>query len=370
MDHSSWELVVVDNKSEDIGYRISDIVRDRLGLAPSNLPPPIQGSASRGEESPLSRGNSGVKGLRGLGSSKAEKTPSAISDLPSTPSVRVVREDKLGLTHARVRGFQEAQGEIVVMVDDDNVLKPDYLERAIKILGKNPQLGAIGGKALPEFEIEPPEWLKGRSSGLGLRDLGEGSIIYPESRNQRSEAGSQRSEGRQNKAESENRKAETGRVRRMVTEFPECAPIGAGMVIRREAALEYVEDLKRRDTVVTDRKGKSLASGGDNDICLTALEHGWGVGYFPELELTHLIPKERMTLKYQRRMARDAMRSFVVMLDQHGIRPWESIPRWSLPLRVAKDFLRVRAWQGPQKSLTWFMHLGRYEACATLAQNR
>ena len=70
------------------------------------------------------------------------------------------------------------------------------------------------------------------------------------------------------------------------------------MVIRREAALEYAEDLKRRDTVVTDRKGKSLASGGDNDICLTALEYGWGVGYFPELELTHLTPPTRCTEEY------------------------------------------------------------------------
>ena len=117
----------MDNKSEDIGYRISDIVRDRLGKAESD-PPSHKAS----------------EGLR----RKAEKTPSAISDLPSAPSVRVVREDKLGLTHARVRGFQEAQGEIVVMVDDDNVLKPDYLERAIKILEKYPQLGAVGGKEI------------------------------------------------------------------------------------------------------------------------------------------------------------------------------------------------------------------------------
>ena len=333
---------MVDNKSEDIGYSISDIVRDRLGKAES-------------------------------GKRKAEKTPSAISDLPSTPSVRVVREDKLGLTHARVRGFQEAKGEIVVMVDDDNVLKPDYLERAVEILEKNPELGAIGGKALPEFEIEPPEWLKGRSSGLGLRDLGDSKIVYPDERRplveggrgqvegeQRAEVGGQRSEGRQNKAESENRKAERGRVRRKVTEFPECAPIGAGMVIRREAALEYVEDLKRRDTVVTDRKGKSLASGGDNDICLTALEHGWGVGYFPELELTHLIPKERMTLEYQSRMARDSMRSFIVMLNQHGIQPWAPIARWTVPLRVARAWWRDKPWKGVQAQLNFQNAAGQF----------
>ena len=149
-----WEVLIVDNKSEE---PVSDLLglglglRLRLGKAES--------------DPPSHKASEGLK-------RKAEKTPSAISDLPSTPSVRVVREEKLGLTHARVRGFQEAQGRIVVMVDDDNVLKADYLERAVEILEKNPQLGAIGGKALPEFEIEPPEWLKGRPKGLGLRDLG------------------------------------------------------------------------------------------------------------------------------------------------------------------------------------------------------
>ena len=141
------------------------------------------------------------------------------------------------------------------------------------------------------------------------------------------------------------------------------------MVIRREAALEYVEDLKRRDTVVTDRKGKSLASGGDNDICLTALEHGWGVGYFPELELTHLIPKERMTLEYQSRMARDSMRSFIVMLNQHGIQPWAPIARWSVPLRVARAWWRDKPWKGVQAQLNFQNGVGQFLGRADIGKN-
>lgn len=158
-------------------------------------------------------------------------------------------------------------------------------------------------------------------------------------------------------------------MKRKMTEFPDCAPIGAGMVIRREAAMEYVDDLKNRSRVVTDRKGKSLSSGGDNDICLTVLEHGWQVGYFPELELTHLIPKERMTVDYQCRMARDAMTSFIVMLDQHGIHPWPAMAKWTLPLRVAGDWWRVKPWQGPDNLLRFWGHVGMYEGRAALARN-
>jgi hypothetical protein len=119
--------------------------------------------------------------------------------------------------------------------------------------------------------------------------------------------------------------------------------------------------------VITDRRGDSLASGGDNDICLTLVEEGWQVGYLPQLTLTHLIPARRMTLEYHRRMARDSVKSYILMLDQHGIRPHARIPRWSVPLRIAKDFLRVRPWQSPEASLRWHGHIGQYLARAELS---
>jgi len=116
----------------------------------------------------------------------------------------------------------------------------------------------------------------------------------------------------------------------------------------------------RTAAVITDRKGDSLASGGDNDICLTVVEEGWQVGYLPQLQLTHLIPARRMTLDYHKRMARDSMKSFILMLDQHGIRPWPAMPKWTLPLRVASDWWRVKPWRGPEESLTWWCHVGMY----------
>ena len=46
------------------------------------------------------------------------------------PNGRHVREDELGLTPARLRGVAEAVAELLVFVDDDNILDPDYLEQA------------------------------------------------------------------------------------------------------------------------------------------------------------------------------------------------------------------------------------------------
>jgi hypothetical protein len=144
------------------------------------------------------------------------------------------------------------------------------------------------------------------------------------------------------------------------------------MVLRSSAARAYAERLDQRSKglkdqgVITDRKGDSLASGGDNDICLTVIEEGWQVGYLPSLQLTHLIPKGRMTLDYHKRMVRDSMKSFILMLDQHGIRPWPAMPKWTLPLRLASDWLRVKPWRGPEELLRFWGHVGMYEGRAAL----
>lgn len=304
-------------------------------------------------------------------------------DLSWHGNARIVREEELGLTFARLRGFAEVKGELIVMVDDDNVLAPDYLETAVRIAQEHPGLGAFGGKCLPEFEVEPEEWLKGRGKGLGIRDRGEEPQLFPEEtggglRDQEPKRlkDEEPSGARQREAPPRaNRRLNTEDCKLRLTEFPDCAPIGAGMVLRSAAARAYAERLQARgerqgardQETITDRKGDSLASGGDNDICLTVVEEGWQVGYLPELVLTHLIPKGRMTLDYHRRMARDSMKSYIQMLDQHGIRPWPAMPKWTLPLRVASDWLRVKPWQGPEQSLRFWGHVGMYEGRAALS---
>jgi len=338
-------------------------------------------------------------------------------DLNWHSNARIVREEELGLTYARLRGFAEAKGKLIVMVDDDNVLAPDYLAKAVSIAEEHKDIGAFGGKCLPEFEVEPEEWLASVRSGLGLRDLGEAPQLFPKETGERGVSATRWLLSAAPRAVSQTRLSEAvgkpellknrttvlpkNRVTRRVTEFPDCAPIGAGMVLRRDAAAAYAASLHGRGvgldgisvrqcfsravenpdlpkhritevpkhraaSVITDRKGDSLASGGDNDICLTVIEEGWQVGYLPQLQLTHLIPKQRMTLDYHRRMARDSMKSFILMLDQHGIRPWPAMPRWTLPLRVASDWCRVKPWCGPNESISWWGNVGMYEGRAAL----
>src|SRR4051812_24919777 len=68
---------------------------------------------------------------------------------PDAPTrLRIVREEALGLSRARRRGFIEARHEVVCFVDDDSWLCPDWVEIASTILGARPDVAVCGGDSL------------------------------------------------------------------------------------------------------------------------------------------------------------------------------------------------------------------------------
>src|SRR5512135_2235367 len=75
-------------------------------------------------------------------------------------NIRVVREEKLGLSNARNRAIEEATGEYIIFMDDDETPDPHWLgayERVI--LAERPD--ALGGRIVVMFEDgERPKWLQ------------------------------------------------------------------------------------------------------------------------------------------------------------------------------------------------------------------
>jgi len=250
-------------------------------------------------------------------------------------ALRVVHESELGLSSARKRGFHEAAGRLVIMVDDDNVLDRGYLANAWRRFEDHPKVGAAGGRSLPEFEEPPAPWVGEFNGLLALRDLGGEAMI---------------SQGLLD--------PDSGRK-----SYPRPAPIGAGMVLRADAARAWAAESGARK--LSDRRGKALTSAGDNDIVLTIMEQGWEVAYFPELTLAHLIPAGRMTPGYLARLNRGIQKSWVEALRSHGIEPWPRVPEWSVPLRKLKAWAACRAWSGPAGRIRWQGACGRIEGCAT-----
>ncbi len=242
----------------------------------------------------------------------------------------IVAEPNPGLSFARHRGLRAARAALAVLVDDDNVLDPDYLAHVGRIFAEHPRLGAIGGRSLPEFEMEPDRWVREFFPLLALRDLGGLPVITTTLK----PAGAERAE------------------------YPPTAPIGAGMALRREAIQPWLAHFGTSN--LPDRQGTQLTSGGDNDIVFTVLENGWSVGYFPELRLTHLIPAGRIRPEYLARLNRGIQHSWMQVLTRHDANPWPQIPAWTVPLRQAKAWITHRAWSSPAARIRWSGACGHF----------
>lgn len=257
-------------------------------------------------------------------------------DLSWHPQARIVREPKLGLTAARLRGFAEGRGDVFLMVDDDNVLAPGYLAEVMRLFASDPKLGAVGGRSVPKFESPPPAWAREFDGLLALRDLGD----------QPKRAGWRGGKPRA---------------------YPEAAPIGAGMALRRSGAEAYAAAVATDpNRQAFDRTGTKLVSGGDNDLVMTVLASGLDVAYQPELSLIHLIPAKRSQRDYLGALNRAIARSWVRVLALHGIELGRPISRATVGLRQARAWLRSKAWKGPAEWVRWQGLCGHFEGLADL----
>lgn len=59
--------------------------------------------------------------------------------------VRCIRQDNAGKAAAVNRGLSEARGDLIWLFDDDDWAEPDAIERRLKVLQANPDLGFVAG---------------------------------------------------------------------------------------------------------------------------------------------------------------------------------------------------------------------------------
>lgn len=57
--------------------------------------------------------------------------------------IHYVYQENAGLPAARNRGIEQAQGEFILPLDSDDIIKPEYLEEAMKAFEKNPRLKVV-----------------------------------------------------------------------------------------------------------------------------------------------------------------------------------------------------------------------------------
>lgn len=244
-----------------------------------------------------------------LGSLRAQTLPAAewklvVVDNASSPalaaaalsasgpaSMRVIAEPRPGLTPARLRGIRSTTGELLVFVDDDNVLAPDYLATAAALSRAHPYLGVWGGQLLPRFEQPPPRWTEAYWSLLALRPL------------------------------------ERDRWSNL-PDFSWC-PWGAGLTLRRAVATAYAARVEASAFArAFGRRPNSLGGSEDLDIAMTACDLGLGYGLFQALRLEHLIPPERLQEAYLLRLREAGARTDELLRLSRGLAAPQPPPTW------------------------------------------
>ncbi len=73
-------------------------------------------------------------------------------------NIRYFYEDTPGLHAGRHKGLKEAKADILVYADDDIEAFPTWLEGIAEAF-EDKDVGLVGGKNLPKFETQPPNWL-------------------------------------------------------------------------------------------------------------------------------------------------------------------------------------------------------------------
>jgi glycosyltransferase involved in cell wall biosynthesis len=237
--------------------------------------------------------------------------------------LRLIREPRQGLSFARCAGITAAAADLLVFVDDDNRLAPDYLENALRIATEEPGIGLFGGIAEGVFESTVPKWKEKLLPYLGVRDYGPMPIT---SNNEY---------------------------------WGKWEPIGAGMVSRRDVGEEFVGMVEHSLIAgKLGRKGQSLLSGEDSLFARLANRLGYSCSYQPALKLFHFIKNSRLNYSYLAGTLKGHGRSFVLLQRVTGkeVQELESMSMYYLLVR--RFFSRIRSWGLRAGIIHWFWDIG------------
>jgi glycosyltransferase involved in cell wall biosynthesis len=249
-------------------------------------------------------------------------------DLSWHPRARTLREEESGLTRARLRGIAEAKGDLLIFVDDDNVLDPDFLEQALHIFNTRPDIGSWSGASRPGFDEPAPSWTRRHWGNLVIREVPRDMWSN-------------------------------------LPMLPDTMPCGAGLCVRRAVADHYLRlHREGKRQFALDRDGASLLSGGDNDLAACACDIGMGVGIFSSLRLTHLIPANRLRESYLVSLAENIALSSVILRSFRATAAVTAPP--SLKRRIA-DSLRAAIMSSRERRVFRAVRRGERRAREMLA---
>ena len=171
---------------------------------------------------------------------------------------KYIFEGKQGLHYARNRGILEAKGDIVIFGDDDIEASPFWLESIYSEFKNNERAGVVGGKILPKWNSEPPEWIY----DYGTRKI-HNVFAY----------------------------LDLGEERKIMNN---CSIMGCNFAIRKDIAIRIGGSPP--DTF--PGRLKHLSGRGETEMIQRTMKLNYDIVYIPEALVFHHAASSRATLKY------------------------------------------------------------------------
>jgi len=171
-------------------------------------------------------------------------------------NLRYIFEEKVGLSHARNRGIEESQGDIIAFIDDDARAEKSWLSKLAKVYSEEKDAGCVGGRVLLDWHEEKPAWWQPE-----LDEVFNG-INYSDSR--------------------------------ICLSYPRY-PYGTNISFRGDV-------LRKVGMFRTDlgRIGKKLLAGEETEMCLRIEKGGYKILYEPMAIVYHEVAPQKLTKSYIR----------------------------------------------------------------------
>jgi glycosyltransferase involved in cell wall biosynthesis len=167
--------------------------------------------------------------------------------------LKVISEKKIGEANARKAGIAITQYDILSIVDDDNWVSENWIEKLSEYY-KNPDIGLIGCAGEGEYEEKPPHWFAQYQHSFAIGKLYEGNFV----------------------------------------EITSDAYVpGAGLSMRKNV-FEKLETLGWQP-ILQGRVGNKQSAGADTEMCLATRLLGYKIYYSNELKFKHFTAKHRIS---------------------------------------------------------------------------
>jgi glycosyltransferase involved in cell wall biosynthesis len=238
-----------------------------------------------------------------------DNTQEVISRYESRLPLRVVVERQQGISHARNRVLTEATGDLLLCIDDDVLVDPDWLQTYQRAAAAWPEATFFGGTIEPLFEAPPPNWVIRNpdlvESPFALRQLG----------------------------------AETRALE------PAELPYGANMAFRRR----NIGDVSF--AAALGRVGQSMVRGEESDFIRRLMDRGATGVWVGGARVRHFVPCERLTTRYIWNFFASMGAADVRRRGGPAGKRWFNLPRWVIRQHIENRF---KSWLfAPRKGARW-----------------